>query len=561
MELELTLKNCKTLLSPVVLKAAEKLLVRECDEIEKGTYIAYIDKGKDTYDVSLTLVSDKVKEHRCDCSNSDKFCEHRSALLLHLADNKKNRQPKLKAAKKKREIDALLENIEADELKLWLKNLLEKNKDIAFSFTNHFKTGTQKITPQESIIITNDVCKAVAKNKKKIDQTQLKKIIELWSEAHSGIMKQYLDDVSDQESFLCLHNVISACIAYDAAIDISSTRIYSYVFDLLAQTRQTITELQNDESWQHAVGYFIQNIPEENKPIRIYYLKHVLALCEVSEEYRRAKLLDTVFVQYQAIFHDNIYNGREYTHLLFDSLKKYGLFEQYGSLFRPASFDNTYNQELITLLIKHKEYQLAEKYCREQIKNNFQDKYNIDYWQLLKLIYRTTGDQAKLLEIAKALLLYTFEFEDYEYVAANMPDGEEKKKWKSKILSKAKNTYENRKLARVLYFKILASEGKYKKMIESVNNSGNAVLLEYFDILAQADKQALLNALLSNREFYYDYGESEEEDFNEKIYQGLLRYFNAGELKAAIKPKGAVFFYSRHSFEDYLRKKLDALPA
>jgi hypothetical protein len=63
-ELELTLKNCKTLLSPVVLKAAEKLLVRECDEIEKGTYIAYIDKGKDTYDVSLTLVSDKVKEHR-----------------------------------------------------------------------------------------------------------------------------------------------------------------------------------------------------------------------------------------------------------------------------------------------------------------------------------------------------------------------------------------------------------------------------------------------------------------------------------------------------------------
>lgn len=29
--------------------------MRECDEVEKAKYVAYIDEGNDTYDVSLSL--------------------------------------------------------------------------------------------------------------------------------------------------------------------------------------------------------------------------------------------------------------------------------------------------------------------------------------------------------------------------------------------------------------------------------------------------------------------------------------------------------------------------
>ncbi|MCH5715462.1 SWIM zinc finger family protein [Niabella hibiscisoli] len=63
--------------------------MRECDETEKGVYVAYIDKGNETFDVSLSVNATLgVTDAGCDCSDNSDFCVHKLALLLHLAKQK-----------------------------------------------------------------------------------------------------------------------------------------------------------------------------------------------------------------------------------------------------------------------------------------------------------------------------------------------------------------------------------------------------------------------------------------------------------------------------------------
>jgi len=50
--MELTLKNYRMALPKALLKQAEKNTVRECDETTPGNYVAYVDEGNDSFDVS-----------------------------------------------------------------------------------------------------------------------------------------------------------------------------------------------------------------------------------------------------------------------------------------------------------------------------------------------------------------------------------------------------------------------------------------------------------------------------------------------------------------------------
>jgi hypothetical protein len=164
--MELNLKNYTTSLPKELLKLAEKNIVRECDEIEKGRYVAYVDEGEDSYDVSLTILKNgEIKMAECDCKNNKIFCRHKTALLLFITGAKKEKKPaKVKA--KANKSDALLEDTALHELKDWVKNLLLKNPDIELAFVHHFSAKNHLFTAEEIEKLTNDAVKAVVKNKK-----------------------------------------------------------------------------------------------------------------------------------------------------------------------------------------------------------------------------------------------------------------------------------------------------------------------------------------------------------------------------------------------------------
>lgn len=233
--MNLSLKNYTTTLSKELQKLAEKNKVRECDETEKGHYVAYVDEGNDTFDVSLILSPKlEVVSHSCDCKNNGAFCRHCTALLIHLAKGTKITQSV--KAKKISKAESLLEEAELIDLKEWVRDLLQKNKDIELSFTHYFSGKQQQYTPDEVTKLTDKAVKAVIKSKKNIDPTQLKKLIDLWSDIHAPIVKSYHANVANENSFLNFHTVIEGCLLFQANINTNTNRIGKYAEGLLQQS-------------------------------------------------------------------------------------------------------------------------------------------------------------------------------------------------------------------------------------------------------------------------------------------------------------------------------------
>ena len=254
--MELTLKNYATALSKDLILLAKKNKVRECDETEKGHFIAYVDEGSESFDVSLTVkTGNKIAQHTCDCDSNISFCRHRVALLIHIATGEKAKDT-VKIRKKESKAEALLGAVAPNELKAWVKTLIEKNKDIELSFIHHFSVKEQ-LTPAEVIKITNDAIRAVTGNKKNIDQTQLKKLVELWSEMHGPMVAHYLENVTDEKSFLNFHTMLETCLAFQVNADTSSNRIPKFVAGVLQKSQEPVNNLYNEEAWDKAVSYFI----------------------------------------------------------------------------------------------------------------------------------------------------------------------------------------------------------------------------------------------------------------------------------------------------------------
>ena len=175
-------------MSHAMKRKAEKCVVRECDETEKGTFIAYVDEGEETYDVSLTLRKELLVASSCDCKKA-KMCEHKAALLLYIA----NPQPKSKGivkAKKQDPLLTLLNDTDPDVLKQWFGELMLNNKDIRLAFELQFAQSSS-LSVADIIEKTKSALKTVVKNKKNVDVNQLKKIIDLWLKIHEPIVQEY----------------------------------------------------------------------------------------------------------------------------------------------------------------------------------------------------------------------------------------------------------------------------------------------------------------------------------------------------------------------------------
>ncbi len=210
--MELTLKNYATVLPKELILLAEKNKVRECDETEKGHFIAYVDDGKNSCDVSLTfLPNGEISAHSCDCKNGSTFCRHKAALLLNLANGKKTKKA-VKAKKKESKSETILNDAELSELKEWVKSVIQKNKDIELSFIHYFSGKLQEYTPEEVTKLTNDAIKVVASNKKNVDVTQLKKLVELWTQVLEPVVQQYLGNVPGEKTFLNFHTEAPAAL-------------------------------------------------------------------------------------------------------------------------------------------------------------------------------------------------------------------------------------------------------------------------------------------------------------------------------------------------------------
>jgi hypothetical protein len=358
--------------------------------------------------------------------------------------------------------------------------------------------------------------------------------------------------------------MLETCLAFWVKADTGSNRILNFVEGVLQKTQEPVGSIQNEEAWGKAISYFINHIPEGINQVRLHYLFHLKNIISISNDDRKIKVIDLVAKQFVISHPDKLINGVQYCKFIFEIIEEHELFSKYFHLFKPIHFDNEYNQNLISLLIKNNNLDIAKKYCHEQIQNNFREEYNIPYLKFLKEIFVTEQDDENLAKVLSVLFPYTFEFADYLFIINKLSE-EERKKWRTKILSRATNASRNRNgQAMGFCFKLMNYEKKYHKMIEYIDAyTPYTLILKYFEPMVRTDKNRLLEAIVRKSD---DYGyarwmdtQNDSDCFPELFMLAEKHYF-ADYLSAVISVQEKNNRYYRpNRFLVYIKERLTSV--
>ncbi|WP_440134720.1 hypothetical protein [Chitinophaga sancti] len=532
--MELSIDNYKNILSKDLVKRSEKCIVRECDEIEKNKYQAYVDENDVSFDVTISLNDKKeVLHHDCDCDSKAAFCQHKIALFLYTGKKGKKKLPG--NPKKSNKLDILVNEADIGELRKWVKEILIKNKDMELAFVHHFSSQQNKYTPQEVKKLTLDAVKAVIKNKRKIEAGEVKKIVDLWTEIHLPIVEKYFSGVTDVESFKNFNAIVESYEEIQRKLSSSSNKMIKYLESLFDKALISLNELQHEDDWKLALGYFADQIDVETFDQRINYLSFLEKAIGYNGTSKGRTLIDKLLKQYTRCDPTKFYHGKIYTETLFKIVLNNDLFDAYYKVFKPITFNNDYNELLIENLINSGHVKLAEKYCWEQIKSNFREEYNLRYLQFLKEIATLENDEHKLAEVLKYLFPNTFDFDDFLFIYSRITNEEEKKKWRSKVLSRARQLASQNLDAMKFSFKLMEFDNKYGKMIDYINEyTPYNIILEYAERIILANKKEFLKTIFNKADLTYDMDEEEAMEAIPKLPGLLKKYYTESEIEFSI---------------------------
>lgn len=556
----LMLADIGTLFSPQAQKRAEKFPLREVEETEKGHWVAFADDGAESFDVQVTFEKGAILQHSCDCGKQDAkgFCPHQLALLLQLSAAKTT-TPKAAAKRKVKEdpLTTLLNQIEPDELKLWLNEVLHQQKDLAIAFTNRFGIKPVDFTREDIEQITDAAAKSIVKNKRKIDQSELKKIILLWKEVHEPVMAHYLLNIADPGKTEVLQHLLASVNKWHLSFKIKSTKIDSYRNEIFAKTIQPLYDIENEEIWQTVISaYFRQGFNRDN-PAGTNWLIFLSNLVKFETRESRVDFILNAFKQqYMATANPKgtVVTGF-FTELVFAAYQSADRLTGCLEWIKPIDYNNTFNLALIDQLLLHDFDAKAGSICQAIIRSNTNAVYNIPYLSRLANLYKKT-DQArlKLYPVLLAMLPQAGGMEDYiilkeEYFVHREGDF---KKWNSRILNSLAYDMRSNAPAAHLYFGILHHEGMTSKILERLHDSYTAeVALKYFDYLYMHNKHLLLGEL-SRLATAFNHAE-EDEQYYAALAEKVKAHYNDSEIRQVLlKQEG----YWKGAFARYYEKNM-----
>jgi hypothetical protein len=200
----------------------------------------------------------------------------------------------------------------------------------------------------------------------------------------------------------------------------------------------------------------------------------------------------------------------------------------------------------------------AKKFSSEQISGNFREDFSIPYLKILKEIAVHQKDEEGLARVLTVLFPYTFNFHDYLYIARTLSD-DERKKWRTKMLTRARSAAHGNNDAMEFCFRLVDHEKNYKKMIDYINSyTRYRQILQYFEPMMAADKAKVLDAILSKSDSYGHYADTQDDA---ACFPELLalaeKHYTASYLRAAISQADKNrYFYTANKFVVYMKKRL-----
>jgi hypothetical protein len=513
----LTLKNYQEHATKAIVAKAKKLLARDIESIAPNKFVAYVDDASDSFDVAIEFENEKIKDLTCDCEKGISFCVHKIALLNLIKNNKPEKATVLK--RKKSESEILLNDLDELTLRVWVQELFKKNKDFELLFVTEFSKSEIFYDKKEIKIIIDKAIKSVIKNKRSVDATELKRIIEVLDISLKPVLKFCKDAIASPETNDLLLYIYSELLEFNYEKYISGVKLLRFIEKIYKEINLFVHNIKDKEQWEsiveetiHFIFYKKQLYEMEmdvvyhlydsidQKERKLYFAKVIfdLFIISVKKQERYVKKINMFFLK---VFSENDF------------------FKKVYSDFQPMYYENDYNILLLEKLLEIEKYELAEKMALEQIERNSNDKYNVGYFQVLKTIYEITKDEKKSALLQMKTIFYDFTLEKYISIEKYCEESAFKI-FRTKLLTAFKrNFYESPKYVKA-YFEIFYHDKKYKQMIENISEKTSYELIyEYKDELFAFDKLSFLIGLtnIERNNYFSTFSDKKMTEYREKF--------------------------------------------
>jgi hypothetical protein len=497
-----TLKNFKKQFSDDAKLWAVKCTVRECDEESRGHFLAFVDQGEESFDVSVTIAKDVIDEIKCDCIKGDAYCAHKLALLLFITNNEKVKP--LKIVKRKiSPLDLVFENIQFTDVKDWLLSTFEKDKPLQLNFLNFFSKKESRIFSEKEITAKlMDARRAVLGSKRIIDGRQLKQLTSLWEPIFIEVCQVYFDHPEVRANF----NAIKMCmnLISNQAGNLNSNSFSAH--DTLEKNiRKKISEVLHEVSdfdiFIKAISYLFENIQSNNYYYESNFLKIIVQTFELLNTQKKLYVLEHFCELIIDINKNKFFGDNHLTKAMFKMVLETNSIEKYLLDIKPVSYENKHNSDLISYLVEYKHFDLANTYCLAIIQNNSQDFYNLHYFNFLKVISAITQDNSAYLSILDKIVPVTLQIEDYKLCYENKEPGSDRDYWRNQLLAQVRAKVKRESIYRDMKFcvDLVGYEKNYDKLHAYLGDYPYvSMFMPYFDELLAQNLELTLKQLLFN---------------------------------------------------------------
>ncbi|MEP7269539.1 MAG: SWIM zinc finger family protein [Saprospiraceae bacterium] len=532
-------------------KTLTNLIVRELEEESPGQYICFVDDGVESHDVHLKISSLNIIENTaCDCGKKDP-CRHITAALreINKPSHKKSGLPR--RTKQSKEVDHLLIDIDTNDLKLWVSDLLEKNKELLFQFKLQFKKK-EGLTIEDIVKETKLGLQSVIGNRKIIKLEELRKIIVLWRKIHTPIIERCINEITLPSSLPTIDAIVNEIIRIETHLG-GFNKFGSYTLTLFTLLPDAIASIDKPVTWDYVVSFFIDRIVnlKNNTHIEIYEIitYQILDKASISQKENILNRLSNIILS----IHEERgvhYLSSAMVKKLYNQVLKHDLFNKYHSLFKTNYGDNDYNLSLIHETLKLGLEKEAGALCKECIERNYQVHYSLPYYNILKEIYAAKNDKISLLKIAKTLFPFTYDFDDYCLIKNQITDPTKQKEFRDIYYHKARRSLSQHNINEVIFcYKVLDSEKNYEDMVSLILNfSTYPLILEYIDKMYNASPIKLLANLTSHLGNRMEYQNKRLDDKNISALHVLVSkavgYYGIDGIKMQIKKVNAKSIFS-----------------
>lgn len=483
---------------------ASKLAIRELEEEQKGIWIAYVDDKENSYDIQVHIKANKIATFNCDCDENVQLCKHKVRMLLALQEILKGEKVATstikKAPKKKKltELEELFTTIEQNDLNVWLVNYLKNNKEAEREFLLTFKPQQQIDYTEEHVQqIIKEVVTSVLGKRKKAEAREIKKIIDLLAIALKSV-NEFIAINIGQPIALRLYLAISgALFQFEMNVQHSSKRIQTLISEVMERQILLINNIQLDETYEIVFKDLLKIMYDPTDSISYSYASALLqGAFDLSNGKRRLFINDEIVDLLKYYQKEEIRIDESLQEFFLHAMIGEDRIEDCYQCFRPIIFNNDFNQLLLDYLIEI-DMDLTEKYCHQIIGRNIQGEYNIPYFRYLEYIYETKENIGGLVKLKMIMLDLGFDLETYLFVMDYLADGKEKNMFRTKVLSRLRNSFVYNPQFAESYYAILENERNYKKMLEVADfNVPINILYKYLDSMYAVNKTTFLSTFL-----------------------------------------------------------------